>query len=429
MKLRRERATRASGTARRWRATAVILAALAAVYIVVQFYRVAVSVIAPDMMRELALTSEAVGGLTAAFFVGLALAQIPVGMLVDRIGPRITMPAMLGFAVLGSLLFAAATSTVELTMARLLTGVGCAGAIGAMVVCARWFAPKHFGTLAGVLAGLGNLGNLLAATPLAAAAQAFGWRAPFVAVAFITAVVAVIVFAMVRDTRPGREPEVRVPESGAVILAGLAQVILNRRLHPIVAMSFVGYASLITVMGLWAGPYLHDVHGLGPVPRGNVQLVMTLGLIAALFAIGPIERYFDTRKGVVVWGAAATIAVFGVLALWPSPPLWAVTVLFALLAPLNAYSIIAFAHGRAMIPDRLVGRGIAVLSVISMCGIATLQITTGFIVGAFAEDGVVGPAGYRWMFAFLAAIVLASLLRYRRSEDMRPSRDRARAGA
>lgn len=104
-------------------------------------------------------------------------------------------------------------------------------------------------------------------------------------------------------------------------------------------------------------------------------------------------------------------------------------VLLALLAPLNAYSIIAFAHGRAMIPDRLVGRGIAVLSVISMCGIATVQTTSGFVVGAFAEDGVVGPADYRWMFAFLAATVLVSLFRYRRREDVRQSRDSVGAGA
>ena len=408
----------------RWRSTALILAALGAVYVVVQFYRVAISVIAPDMMRELALSPQAVGGLTGAFFLSFALAQIPVGMLLDRIGARITIPAMFTFAVIGSLLFSIATSMSGLTVARLLTGVGCAGAMGAMVVCARWFAPDQFGTLTGVLTALGNLGNLLATTPLAATAEAFGWRSAFVAVAFITAAVAIVVLVVVRDTPPGRETGPRVPESGTAVLAGLVQVVLNPRLPPLLAINFVGYASLIAVMGLWAGPYLHDVHGLGPVPRANVQLIMTLALVAALFAIGPLERYVDTRRGVVAWGAAATIVVLAVLAAWPAPPLWAVTVLFALLAPLNAYTIIAFAHGRAIFPDHLLGRGIAVLSLTIMGGIAVVQVASGFIVGAFTVDGVVAAAGYRWMFAFLAVLVLASLVWYRRAEDVRPSAER-----
>ena len=391
----------------RWRSTALILAALGAVYVVVQFYRVAISVIAPDMMRELALSPQAVGGLTGAFFLSFALAQIPVGMLLDRIGARITIPAMFTFAVIGSLLFSIATSMSGLTVARLLTGVGCAGAMGAMVVCARWFAPDQFGTLTGVLTALGNLGNLLATTPLAATAEAFGWRSAFVAVAFITAAVARSSswwwFAI---RRPGARQGPACRRAGPPCSPASSRS-CSIRACPLCWRSISSATpSLIAVMGLWAGPYLHDVHGLGPVPRANVQLIMTLALVAALFAIGPLERYVDTRRGVVAWGAAATIVVLAVLAAWPAPPLWAVTVLFALLAPLNAYTIIAFAHGRAIFPDHLLGRGIAVLSLTIMGGIAVVQVASGFIVGAFTVDGVVAAAGYRWMFAFLAVLVL-----------------------
>jgi len=401
-----------------------ILAAISAIYIVSHFLRVSNAVIAPDLMRELSLSSEQMGVLTGGFFVAVAVAQIPVGMMLDRLGTRITIPGLFVFTIAGSLLFAVATGMIGLTLSRVLMGLGSGGVlIGALVLCTRWFAPQHLSALANLMVAMGNLGNVLATTPLAAAAEAVGWRGAFIVMAVLATLAAAVGYLVIRDAPPGHAYHDRTVESLGTVLRGVGEVVLNPRLPVMLAINFVGYGTLLTVLGLWGGPYLHDVHGLDPVPRGNILMVMAVALIVGGIAIAPLDRIFDTRKGVALVGGGATAVVLAVLALLPEPTLGQVTVLFALLAGLNGWSLVALAHGRSIFPDRLVGRGMSMLAFSVTGGVAVIQMLSGLIVGAFAgEDGLVTAEGYRWMFAFLAAIVAAGLLVYSRTEDSKPRR-------
>lgn len=408
----------------RLRSSLKILAVLCGLYLVNHFYRGSISVIAPNLMRDLSLSSEAIGVLTGAFFLTFALSQIPIGMMLDRIGPRIIIPGLMIVAVIGTLIFAAADSMTGLVLGRALMGLGCAGGIGAMIVCSRWFAPQHFATLAAGLVTMGNFGNLMATTPLAASAEAIGWRSSFVGVAGISALVAAIGYLVIRDAPPGHAYHQRSAESLRAIVRGVGEVIQNPRLPAIFGIHLVSYSSMMTVLALWGGPYLFDVHELGAVARGNVLLIMSASLVVGSLSFGPLDRYFDTRKGVTLVGGTASAGVLGLLALLPDPALWQVTVLFSLLAGLNGYAIVAFAHGRAIFPDRLVGRGLTFLTLGGMGGVAVMQMATGFVVGAFArDDGHVAAEGYRLMFAFLAVSVAVALAFYSRTPDAKPSLD------
>ena len=240
-----------------------LLAVLCSLSLASHFYRVSAAVIAPDLMRELTLSSEALAVLTGAFFLAYAAAQIPIGMMLDRIGARITISGMLLFAVAGSLLFAAADGMMELTIARILMGMGCAGVVaGALVVCTRWFPPYYFALLVTTLVGIGNLGNLVATAPMAAAAQSVGWRVSFVGIAAIVAVLAGLGYLVIRDAPPGHVYHRQKAESFATVVRGVGEVVTNPRLPVMLGLSFVSYASMITVLALWGGPYLNDVHGL-----------------------------------------------------------------------------------------------------------------------------------------------------------------------
>ena len=410
-----------------FRAALVIMAALVATYVLSHFYRVSTSVIGPDLMRDLELSPEALSTLAAAFFLAFAASQIPIGMMLDRLGTRITIPTLLSFAVLGSLLFAAADSEAGLTVARGLMGIGCAGVfIGALVVCTRWFPPERFATLAALMVAMGNAGNLLATTPLAAASEYFGWRGAFVAMAVIAALVAVLGYLIIRDAPPGHAFLERETESLKSVLKGVGEVFRNPRLPVMFVMSAVTYSGMVTILGLWGGPYFHDVHGLGPVPRGNVLLLMTIALIIGTAATGPLDRYFDTRKGVALTGGVATVAILSLLALVPNPPLWQAALMLALFASFNGYGVIILAHGRTIFPDHLIGRGMTTLTIATMGGVAVIQWLSGRIVGAFAgEDGLVAPEGYRVMFAFIAVTLALALAYYSRTPDAKPSLDRA----
>lgn len=405
-------------------AAARVIAALGVTYVVSQFYRSSNAVIAPDLARDAGLSPEALGALTGAFFLAFAVAQIPVGVLLDRFGPRRTISALLGFAVIGSLVFAGAPSFAGMALGRALMGLGCAGVfMGAVVVGARWFPADRLATVSAVVLVVGGTGGLLSTTPLALVADAVGWRGAFVGMAAITAAVALLVLLAVRDAPPGHPFHTRKPEKLGAILRGVREVLVHRQLPFILVMSFVAYPVLATVITLWAGPYLHDVHGLDGVARGNVLLVMATAVIVGTACYGPLDRAFDTRKRVVVCAALAVVAILALLALIPRPALWQSVLLLTLLCLFGPYAVVVMAHGRSIFPEPIVGRAVTVVNFANFTGVAVMQMATGMIIGAFpAEDGTAPEAAYRLVFAFLAAALVVALMFYGRVDDAIPSR-------
>jgi MFS family permease len=399
-----------------------IFAALAAAYSASQFYRASPTVIAPELMRDLSLSSETVGVVAGMFFLAFGLAQIPVGMFLDRFGARLSMSVLLCIAVAGALMFASAGSAAVLGAGRALLGLGCAaGLMGAMVVLARWFPPEKFATMSGLLMGFASAGVLLAATPLALATAAIGWRGAFVVAAGVTAALAVLLYGVVRDAPPGYPGPRRTEETPRQVFAGVATVMRDRRLWRICATQLTIYPSVMTVAALWAGPYLEDVHGLDTQARGEIMNFLFGALVVSPILLGPLDRVFNTRKRIVVASALSLSAVLAALALWPSPALWQVSVLFVLLGLASAGSLVLHAHARSILPDHLVGRGMTFQNTAGMGGIFVMQSATGLIIGAFENGGLPVPEiAYRLAFGFLAAMLLLSLLVYRKVGDVRP---------
>ena len=398
-----------------------LVAALCIGYVASQFYRTANAVIAPDLMRELSISPESMGAVTGAFFLAFAAMQIPAGVLLDRFGPRRVMSGILLLAVAGSLVFAAAESAPGLAAGRVLMGAGCAaGLMGSMVVFARWFPQKWFATLAAVIFAVGGLGNLMATTPLALVSESIGWRGAFIGMAVLTTGMAAVLFLVLRDAPPGHAISSRRVETPREILAGLGQVLRDRRIWRLSAMQAVGYPVLMTIVALWAGPYLDDVHGLDAVTRGNVLLGLNLAMITGVLAYGPLEQFFNSRKWVVAGGAVATIVLLGILAAAPEWSLWQAIALLVLFTCLGSYPMILHAHARAILPDHLVGRGLTVQNMAAFVSVFVMQWVSGIIVGAF-QDADAPALPYRLVFVFLGLSILVALLVYLRIDDVKPS--------
>ncbi len=405
-----------------------IVATLCSVYVVSQFFRASHAVVAPDLVRELGLTPDDLGLLTGAFFVSFGAAQIPIGMLLDRFGPRRTVSSLLLLAVVGAVLFARADGLPGLTVARICMGVGCAGVlVGSLVVCARWFPPDRYATFAGIIIGGGETGHLLAATPFALLAESVGWRNAFLIAAAVAAVLTAVAWIGVRDAPPGETRADAAGESLREMLRGVGEALRMPGVAPVLAISFVGYSSALCVFGLWGAPMLSDVYGLDAIARGNVMLVMAAAMLAGSLSYGPMDRRFDTRKGVVMASCGALAVAFEILALLDRPPLWAVTVLFAVIGYLGGHRVAMMAHGRSLFPARLVGRGVTTVNTSMVAGVAVMQIATGFIVGGFADGGSTAPPiSYRAAFAFIACVLIVAMLVYRKAEDRKPSQDASR---
>jgi predicted MFS family arabinose efflux permease len=396
---------------------------LGAVTSLSQFYRVSNSVIGPELAAELGLDARDLGLAGGAFFFALLAAQIPVGMAFDRWGARATLALVSGLAVLGALLIARSSNAGELISARFLVGLGCSASfMSAVFLCSRWFGVHRFTLILSWVFAMSNVGTLLAATPLAWAAQTMGWRAAFDLLAALNAVVAMLFWWLVRDDPPGSVAPAKHAESLAEVWQGLIEVWRTPGLPPVLAMHTFAYACMVTVLGVWAGPYLHDVHGLDGVARGNVLLAMGVAQIAGLLVFGPLDRIFGTRKKIVIAGAGLSVITFGTLGVLSGPPLGLTVALLMTIPFLSSYSIVIVAQGRALFPDRLAGRGVTTVNMAQVVGATVLPALTGYIVGAFAATpGAAAPeAAYRAVFATLAVGSLAGLVVYLRSRDSHP---------
>ena len=402
----------------------IIVTTLATAYVASHFFRASNVTIGLDLMRDLSIGPEALGGLTGAFFFGFAAMQIPCGFFFDRYGPRRTVVGMLVLATIGGIVFTLASTWPILLTGRVLMGAGFGVMlIGSMVVISRWFAPDRFSTLTAMVLSIGLLGNLAATTPLAWASQAIGWRVVFGAAVVFTALATIAVWLLVRDAPPGHPFLARTPEPPRQMLQGLMEVLRNPRIKPILALNFCSYACTFTVQGLWGGPFLREVHGLSPIEAGNVLFAAVIAYQVGMLAFGPLDRLLNTRKWIAIAGNLVIISFLAILALASDPPIWVPIGAILGMGFFSASSTMVMTHALGIFPDRLIGRGMATVNTSVMLGVACMQTFSGIVVGAFEllAGGARTESAYRALFGVLTVVLLVAVAIYSRSQDVKPS--------
>jgi predicted MFS family arabinose efflux permease len=404
------------------------LATLVAIYSVSQFLRNSIGVIASDLAGDLDLSATEVGLLSSAFFLAFAAAQIPVGIAIDRYGPKRTMLASAVVCIAGTGLFAAAETGAAIIAARALMGLGCSTFFMApLAIYARRFPPEDFAFLTSLQLGLGSAGTLLATAPLAGATALVGWRMTFGGVAAVTALAALVVVILVPGDPPRRAPdggagESPDGESWRAAFAGVAEAVRAPSFWPVFLAHATSYSSFATVVGLWAGPWLTDVHGADLATRGRLLLVGAVAQTLGVFAWGYADRFFRSYRRSVLIAASSAVVLLAYAAVVPMTVTGA-AVWLALFGFAVAYGPIVTAHGKALFPPALTGRGITLMNMGTMGGVFLFQTGTGALVDALGgPDGARAPYAYQAVFLVLAVGLAASLIPYAQAADPHPSK-------
>ena len=379
-------------------------------YILSQFFRSFLAVIAPELAVELSLDPQALATMQTAWILGFTVMQFPVGWALDTIGPKKTVTTTMLAAILGAALFARANSALELDIALALVGIGCSAIyMGAIFVMGRIYSAKRFALLCSWLIGLGSAGNLLAASPLSWAATAIGWRNAMSLMAFITLLATVLLFFTIRD--PKKSESTR--HDG--FLSGIWTVLKIRALWPILPLTAISYAVLIAERGLWAGPYLSNVHGLGPVDRGNGLLVMAAAMSFGAMVYGPLDHWLGTNKWIVATGTAITALCFLYLGLGNPSTSLAIVSLSILGASGLTYGVL-MAHGRSFVPDHLLGRGLTLMNILFIGGAGIIQPISGAVMNQMKSLPV--AEGYATLHFYFGVSLFVALAIYVFSKDV-----------
>lgn len=384
------------------------IAALVAAYVLSQFYRAFLAVLTPVLGAEIGARPEDLAAASGVWFLVFALAQIPVGSALDRVGPRLTASVALAVAALGAAVFATAQGTGAVTVAMALIGAGCAPVLmAAYYIFARTYSAAVFGTLAGLVIGVGSLGNIASSLPLAAAVGTFGWRTTLWGMAGITLAVALGLGLLVRDP-----PKVEGAGRGSLL-----DLLRMRALWPVLVMMAVCYAPAAGLRGLWVGPYYADVFGADAAAIGVATLVMGGAMVLGNFAYGPLDRVLGTRKWLIFGGNLGVLCCLAALWAMPAAGGLVTLALFAALGFFGASFPMVVAHGRAFFPPHLVGRGVTLLNLFGIGAVGLAQVATGRIHATLEAGGAAPAAAYQGLFLFFAVVLAAGLAVYLFSQD------------
>jgi len=408
-----------SGTQLDLRAGIWLVAVLSTAQLVSQFLRSAISVIAPNLVTELNISATGLALLSSSFFFAFALAQIPIGMLIDRFGPRATMLWSTMLAVVGCVVFAMGTDLNTLVLGRILMALGCSSFyVAPLAIYSRWFKPKYFSTVTGIQLGLSGLGLLAATSPLAFAASTIGWRPSFVIVGVLAGLSGLIVLLWVRDDPPGAPPSEHKKENFAESLRGLLVVTRTPSFWPIFAIFVTNYAVVITTLGLWGGPYLAHVYDYDLQTRGFFLLVLAFSSTASVFVWGPADRIFGNYRTPILLGAGSSLVMLIWIALAGKMSPMLLLIWFALYGFVTAYPPVLVAQGRALFPPQLVGRGLTLFNLATMGGVAVFQFSTGAVIEYMAPNQSIYPLeAYQAAFGLQAILLAVSIGCYLLAQD------------
>lgn len=309
------------------------------------FQRVAPSVMVGDLMRDFGASGAILGNLTAFYFYAYAGVQIPVGVLVDRFGPRVMLSGAAVLCTVGSGLFAMA-ETIGLAYAgRALIGAGVGVAwIGTLQIAALGFPARRFALLSGLTLLLGMAGGIGGQAPLAFLIATLGWRSTLLAATAVAAVLALLIWRFV-PAAPGGAGAVHRHEAGG-ILAGL-RVVLAAPQSWACAIFGAGMAvPVLAFAGLWGVPYMMEAYGLARPAAALTTTLMLVGWAIGAPASGWLSDRLGRRRPVVVAATLVALSTLAAALYLPGLPLPAVQVLLLVHGVFSGAMVLSFAIAR-----------------------------------------------------------------------------------
>jgi MFS family permease len=379
----------------------VVFLPFACGYFFSYLYRSVNAVVSPNLRAEIGLDAADLGLLTAAYFFAFAAFQIPLGVLLDRYGPRRVQATLYCVAAAGALLFALGRDLPELIAARALIGFGAAGGLmAALKAFALWFPRDKLALVNGWYFGSGGLGALFATAPVEWGMGLIGWRGVFMVLAGGTVAAAALIFVTVPEKRGSAAAGSLIEQTRA-----LAAIYRDPFFWRVVPLMFTCASSNMAIQGLWAGPWLADVEGLArdEVARNlfAMALALTVGTLLSGSAAGLLGRFFGVSLGgAAAVGAGLYILVQIVIVLRPGLPPMALWAAFGLTFPLVT---VVFAALAQKYPATHLGRVNTAANVLIFSAAFTYQYGLGGIVNLWDKL----PTGAYPPMAYVAALTVA----------------------
>ena len=386
-------------------------------------FRTINAVIAFDLVTDINLSAAGLGLLTSVYFLSFAACQLPLGVMLDRIGPKKTEAVLLLLAAVGSFWFAMAQTETELICARALIGMGVSACLMASFKAfVDWFPKEKHPVTNGLILMAGGLGAMSSTAPVEAAMQVADWRGIFLGLAGVSAASSAVLYFVVPERQTDRKPLTRVSVVDQLRdMGGILRTPIFYRYIPLVVVS---QGSFLAALTLWVGPWFRDVAGL---ERGSVATsllivatTMTAGYLMTGATASRLNRRGFKTESIVLTGMLFFMAIQVPIIMCVQT---GAVFIWALFAFFGTSGSVMFAALSQHFPGHLMGRASTMMNLLVFLLAFSLQWTIGAIINLFptAAEGGFDPQGYQAAFLFLLALQGTAGLWYWGSGHFKPA--------
>ncbi len=399
---------------RAWLVWAVAVGA----YTIAVLQRTSLSVAGLDAAARLEVSAGVLGTFAVVQLLVYAGMQVPVGVMVDRVGPRVLVVTGAVLMAVGQVSLALAHSFPAALAARVLVGAGDAMTfIAVLRLVTAWFPPRRVPLMTQVTGLVGQTGQLLSIIPLAALLHGPGWTPAFLSAASLSVLFAVLAFLVVRDTPTGNRTDEASPS-----WAQVRHDLVSAWKHPGTRLGLwthftTPFASTAFLL-LWGYPFLVSAQGLTRAEASVLFSVMTVvGLVAAPFLGEAVARHPLRRSWIVLTIVGTTIAVWtAVLVLAGPAPRWLLLLLVVVLAVGGPASMIGFDYARTFNPPNRIGTATGIVNVGGFVSALIVILLIGLVLDWTGSGSSYSLEGFRAAFSVqyvIWAIGVAGILRTR----------------
>jgi predicted MFS family arabinose efflux permease len=361
----------------------LVFVTLSILYFFSIFHRVGTASIATNLVTDFNTDNSVLGLMSGMYFYSYAAAQIPAGILLDKIGTRKTLLILGLIASSGNLIFSLSLTVPILTLGRGLIGFGVGGFyVSALKALAVDYNPKKYATLTGLLTSLGNIGAIAASSPLALLTLALNWREAFLIIFLLMFIFVIFAWFVIKDNEDNSF------RSKRSIRNDFGKIFSNTQLLKIVLVPFFVYGVFVSFQGLWAGPFLMNVYGMSKATASFFFMFISIAFVFAFPLAGIISDKIKRKKPILLIGILLsllfwlTMSIFG--GVLNSSQLLGLLIFLGF-----SYGItcIFLTIPATLFPLEISGSAIASLNIFNFIGGGFFQFLMGFIIDQTHQTG------------------------------------------
>ena len=371
------------------------------------------AVIAPNLMADLGLSNTTLGALSAAYFIGFFLMQLPLGHWLDQYGSRKSESFILIFGVIGAVFFAIAENVTYLTAGRFLIGVGVSGCLmSALTFYKRWFKPEVQSTLASGMLMFGTAGAMLMTIPVEMALPSIGWRGVFwVMVVLLVLSFIGIRYGLPKATDPAPHPKSPQQKQSFAWISAYKPILKSGYFLQVLPMGIFNQGGFHAIQTLWLGTWFKDLLNYPNVEVANHLFIFNLVILGS-YAINLFVPPFLNKRGITTFRYACIVSGFAILAqilalYLPTEYSKFCLYLFGLC---STSFILAQSQFNQFFPNSVSGKASTSFNMLIFAGAFTIQWGIGFLMDLFISQGLLRPDALRYALLVLFILQIASYI-------------------